>query len=65
MRPGECWRSTNALVEVHLDGAQWIIAVRDETRYHYVDRFSPQEGPIREPGQQLIALSHQDLGPIY
>lgn len=60
-----CLPDKECLVEVHLDGAQWIIEVRDEARYHYVDRFSPEDGPIRELGARLMALSHQHFGPIY
>ena len=54
-----------AIEEVHVDGAQWIVEARDNTRYHWVDRFSPESGPIREFGMHLMTLSRQKLGPIY
>lgn len=53
------------LQEVHVDGAQWIVEARDTSRYHWVDRFSPESGPIREFGMQLMTLSRQRFGPIY
>ncbi|HTC43957.1 MAG TPA: hypothetical protein VK696_02810 [Steroidobacteraceae bacterium] len=46
------------------DGSQWIVEVRDGNRYHYVDRWSPQDGPVPEIGERFIALSQQDFGAI-
>jgi hypothetical protein len=46
------------------DGSQWIIEVRDGNRYHYVDRWSPKDGPVHEMGERLIALSQQNFGTI-
>jgi hypothetical protein len=46
------------------DGSQWIVEVRDGSGYHYVDRWSPKDGPVHDIGEQFIALSQQDFGTI-
>jgi hypothetical protein len=55
----------NECVTIGVDGAQWIVEVRDGDRYHYVDRWSPESGPVRKLGEQLMALSQQDFGKVY
>lgn len=47
------------------DGSQWIVEVRDGDRYHYVDRWSPKDGPMRALGEHIMAVSHQDFGKVY
>jgi len=47
------------------DGAQWIVEVRDGDDYHFVDRWSPEEGLVREIGLLLMSLSKQEFGSVY
>ena len=56
---------TSECVTLQVDGSQWIVEVRDGDRYHYVDRWSPEQGPLRELGEQIMALSQQDFGKVY
>jgi hypothetical protein len=52
-------------ISVSGDGGQWIFEARDGARYHYVDRFSPNAGPVRNLGERFLALSQRDLGKVY
>jgi hypothetical protein len=52
-------------VIVHADGAQWILEVVDGHAYHFVDRWSPESGIMRDVGLSLMALAHEDYGPVY
>jgi hypothetical protein len=45
---------------VGLDGAGWIIEARSGDEYHYIIRWSPEKGEVRDIGLAFIALS--DLG---
>ena len=36
------------------DGAEWIIEAKDGKRYHAVQRWSPQSGPVRELGLEFV-----------
>lgn len=47
------------------DGAQWILEVRDGTRYHFLDRWGPKAGIVHELGRHLMTLSGTDFGPVY
>lgn len=40
-----------------LDGSQWIVEGADRNGYHFVNRWSPQEGPVREFGDFALTLS--------
>ncbi len=40
-----------------LDGSQWIVEGADHNGYHFVNRWSPQEGSVREFGDFVLALS--------
>jgi hypothetical protein len=40
-----------------LDGARWIIEARSGDAYHYVDRWSPEKGAVRDIGLGFLALS--------
>ena len=40
-----------------LDGSQWIVEGIDRDGYHYVNRWSPKEGPVRELGDFALLLS--------
>jgi hypothetical protein len=60
---GDC-APAKTCVTVAGDGSQWIVEVRDGSRYHYVDRWSPKDGPVHDIGERFIALSQQDFGAI-
>lgn len=47
------------------DGSQWIVEVRVESAYHFVDRWSPESGPVRQLGQLFIELSKVNFGEVY
>jgi hypothetical protein len=45
-----------------LDGAQWIFEGNRHGSYHVIDRWSPQEGPLRDLGLYLaLTLSKLDV----
>lgn len=48
-----------------VDGAQWIIETASRGRYRFVDRQSPDDGPVREVGLALLQLTGWELGEIY
>lgn len=52
-------------ITIRNDGAQWILEVADAHRYHFVDRWSPHSGVVREVGLLLMGLTDQDFGPVY
>jgi hypothetical protein len=60
---GDC-APDQTCVTLEGDGSQWILEVRAGNRYHYIDRWSPKDGPVRDIGERLIALSQQDFGSI-
>jgi hypothetical protein len=39
---------------VFLDGAQWIFGASNHGVYHVIDRWSPQDGLLRELGLYLV-----------
>lgn len=48
------------------DGARWIIeSVDPSTGYTYLNRWSPEEGPVRELGLHLVALTGWEIANIY
>ncbi len=40
------------------DGARWVFEFRDGDRYRMVDRWSPEEDPMRELGAGFLALAN-------
>jgi hypothetical protein len=48
-----------------MDGAQWILETRIGSEYHYVIRWSPQKGLVRETGLYLLKLTGWSISPIY
>jgi hypothetical protein len=48
-----------------MDGAQWILEVRDGPRYHYLDRWCPEDGVAYDLGRLLMTFSGCDFGPVY
>lgn len=51
--------------EIGLDGSTWLIETVDAGGYRYFDRWSPDDGPVRELGLALLALTGWEFGPIY
>ena len=49
------------------DGAQWIIEGVKQGKYHVVDRWSPESGPIHELGLMMIRMAQMNIpkGDIY
>lgn len=50
---------------IGLDGAQWIIEALSEGRYHLVDRWTPEEGSVREIGLYFLKLGELRVREIY
>lgn len=49
MTPKDCAMGT--------DGSQWIIETADEQGYQFIQRWSPDDGPVWDVGQALLKLS--------
>ena len=47
--------------EEGLDGAQWIIEGMSDGKYHVVERWSPDEGNVREIGLYFLKMSALNL----
>lgn len=48
------------------DGSEWIIEAVRDGKYHIVSRWSPESGPVRTLGMQMIEIAiGGDLTPIY
>lgn len=47
------------------DGAQWIIEKSDTAGYLYINRWSPDNGPVRELGLHLLTLTDWKFEEIY
>jgi len=47
------------------DGAQWIIERSDAKGYHFINRWSPSDGSVRQVGLFLLNLTGWPLKPIY
>lgn len=48
-----------------MDGAQWIIETARPGGYRFIDRQSPDNGPVREVGLALLGLTGWEVGDIY
>jgi len=48
-----------------LDGSSWIIEAIDREGYRFIDRFYPQEGPVREVGLALLDLTGWQFEEVY
>jgi hypothetical protein len=62
---GEFWTLPSRDKMLGMDGAQWILEVRDGARYHYIDRWCPQDGVVYDVGRHLMTRSGYDFGPVY
>jgi hypothetical protein len=54
---GEC--------QLGLDGAEWIVEAIDGDGYHFLKRWSPQEGPVREFGLLLLKMTGWKFKEVY
>ncbi len=50
---------------IGVDGAQWIIERVDRDGYHFINRWSPSGGPVREIGEFLLNLTGWRHKPVY
>lgn len=57
MAPADCPGGT--------DGSQWIIETADQQGYRFVQRWSPENGPLRDLGLALLKLSGWNFKDIY
>lgn len=48
-----------------MDGARWIIETAGPGGYRFIDRQSPDNGPVREVGLVLLGLTGWEVGDIY
>ena len=48
-----------------LDGAQWIVESTGDGDYRFAQRFTPQEGPIRELGLTMIGMTGWRFDRVY
>jgi hypothetical protein len=53
------------LCDIGLDGSQWLLEAADSHGYHFVDRFSPESGGVRDLGLALLRLTGWEFKPIY
>ena len=47
------------------DGAGWTIEAHKDGAYHYVARWSPENGYIQEIGKEFLRLSERAFGTVY
>lgn len=47
------------------DGAQWIVEAQKGGKYHVVNRWSPEDGPVRRLGLMFISLSGWEFLEVY
>lgn len=48
-----------------IDGAQWVLEVIDGDEYSFFERWTPEQGSVREVGLAMLRLTGFDLEPIY
>jgi hypothetical protein len=53
------------LCDIGLDGSQWIVEGADEQGYRFINRWSPNEGPVREFGMVMLDLTGWQFAEIY
>jgi hypothetical protein len=51
---GEVGPDGKMTVEVHVDGAEWILEGVKDGKYKIVDRWSPEKGPVRALGITML-----------
>jgi hypothetical protein len=55
--PGNC--------DLGLDGAQWVLETVTDGRYAFFERWSPDDGSVRDVGVAMLRLTGFPLEPIY
>lgn len=55
----------SAVNDFGLDGAQWLVEQADQDHYRFMNRWSPQDGPVKKLGTLLLSFTGWDLDPIY
>ncbi|TAJ69884.1 MAG: hypothetical protein EPO51_20370 [Phenylobacterium sp.] len=48
-----------------VDGANWIVEASERGSYRYINRWSPERGPVRDLGVLLLGFTGWRLDPIY
>ncbi len=51
--------------DMGVDGAAWIVEVVADGHYSFFERWSPEEGPVRDVAFQMLTLTGFDLDPVY
>ncbi|WP_206238835.1 hypothetical protein [Novosphingobium terrae] len=59
------WRQPAALCDLGSDGAEWIFDGADSAGYHFVKRWSPNNGPVKEAGMAMLKLTGWHFKDIY
>ena len=54
VKENNLWKLPTTQRDQGLDGAQWIIELSKDGTYHIVERFSPEDGPIRTTGTMMV-----------
>jgi hypothetical protein len=48
-----------------IDGARWVLEVIDGGKYSFFERWTPEQGGVRDVGLAMLRLTGFDLEPIY
>ncbi len=48
-----------------LDGAQWILEVVADSEYSFFERWTPEDGAVRDVALTMLTLTGWDLEPLY
>jgi hypothetical protein len=51
--------------DLGLDGAGWVLESAGPEGYHYVNRFSPRSGPVRDFGLLLVGFTGWSFEQVY
>ena len=57
LEAGNFWKLASRSGRAGLDGEQWILEARAGARYHYMDRWCPEDGVIVEVARLLLGLA--------
>ncbi len=58
---GDFWNASPKLDHLGMDGEEWILEVRERERYHYINRWCPEDGVAFVVGHHLARLARDDL----
>jgi hypothetical protein len=50
---------------IGVDGSQWIFETRIGSTYSFVNRWSPNDGPVRRLGELLLKFTRWNVDPVY